>query len=80
MALSLDQRVEHVISDLFGVTDARLTDDTSPAEIPGWDSLGHINVMFGLEQEFGVTFRDEDFAPVATLGELKTRLRANGVG
>lgn len=76
---TLDARVRRVIEDLFGAHDVELTDGTAPAEIPGWDSLGNVNVMFGLEQEFNVRFSDEDFAPVDTIGHLKERLRRHGV-
>jgi acyl carrier protein len=78
--VTLDDTIGRVIREVFGLGDEPLTDDTTPGEIPGWDSLGNVNVMYALESELGVQLDDADFYPVRNLGELKDRLRRHGAG
>jgi len=76
--VTLDDTIARVIREVFGLGDMPLTDDTTPGEIPGWDSLGNVNVMFALESELGLQLDDADFYPVRDLAELKDRLRRHG--
>ena len=48
-----------------------LTDSTNPAEVPGWDSLGHVNLVLSVETEFGVEFSEDEFVRFADIGGLK---------
>jgi acyl carrier protein len=77
--MTLDDTVARIVRELFGLGDGTLSDQTTPREIPGWDSLANVNVMFALESELGVRLDDADFAPVRDIGELKARLRRHGV-
>ena len=45
--------------------------------MPGWDSLGHINLMFSNEERFGVQFEANQLAEFANVGELERFLEAN---
>jgi len=77
--MTIDDRVERIVRDLFGLGDITLTDETTPGEVPGWDSLGNVNVMYALEQEFELQFDDADFSQVRNIGELKARLRHHSI-
>ena len=48
-----------------------LADDMMASDIDGWDSVTHINLMFGIEQTFGVRFKGNELAEVKNIGELK---------
>jgi acyl carrier protein len=77
--VTLDDTIARVVWDLFGVAGDTLSDEATPGEIPGWDSLANVNVVYELERELGVRLDDADFAPVRDIGELKARLRRHGV-
>jgi acyl carrier protein len=77
--MTLDDTVARIVRELFGLGHGTLSDQTTPGEIPGWDSLANVNVMFALESELGVRLDDADFTPVRDIGELKARLRRHGV-
>jgi acyl carrier protein len=34
-----------------------LRDNTTAAEVPGWDSLSQVRVLTAVEKEYGVSFR-----------------------
>lgn len=31
-------------------------------DVPGWDSLKHVEVLFGIEEQFGITLDEDAFA------------------
>ena len=45
-----------VIIRTFRVGDARRAGPLRMGAVPGWDSLGHMQLVTELESEFGVTF------------------------
>lgn len=53
-----------------------LGDSTVAADVHGWDSLGHVNFMFSVENEFDVQFTEDEFVGFENVGELKQLLAA----
>ena len=74
----LDDRLQRVFDDLFPDAEVQVADTTTSDDIEGWDSLMHINLMFRVEQEFGVQFHGEEMGALSDVGELKQLLRAKG--
>lgn len=66
--------IERVVRGLLGDDDIVLTPETLPADVAGWDSLANINIIFGIEEEFGIRFGDDDLASTNTIGELADRV------
>jgi acyl carrier protein len=56
-----------------------LTDETTGPDIRGWDSAAHINLMFSIEQAFGVRFTGNELAEFKNIGELKVFLAKHSV-
>lgn len=71
----LDQQVEQVARDVFDDDELVLTDSTVAADVPGWDSLGHVNFIYSIEQAFGISFSEEEFAGFTDFGALKRMVR-----
>jgi acyl carrier protein len=76
--MPVHEELERVFRDTFGNEAIVLTDETTAADIPGWDSLGHINLMFSIEERFGVQFEGNQLAEFANVGELRRFLEATG--
>jgi acyl carrier protein len=47
--------VQEVFRSVFD-DDIVLTDQTSAADVEGWDSLMHLNLIIALEKRFGIRF------------------------
>jgi acyl carrier protein len=69
--MTLHERLEILFQNVFDNDAIVLTDETTAEELPEWDSLAHINLMFSIEQEFGVQFVNNQLAEFANIGELK---------
>jgi acyl carrier protein len=48
-----------------------IKDETLAFELPGWDSLNHINVIIAVEKEYGVRFKNLDILKLKNIGDLQ---------
>jgi acyl carrier protein len=60
-----------VILSVLKLDDWDLTDTTLAAEVPGWDSLSHINVVTAVEKNFGVRFKNVEVLRLKNIGDLQ---------
>jgi acyl carrier protein len=77
--VTLHERLEDVFRQVLDDDDIELRDQTTAADVEGWDSLAHITLMFTIENEFGVQFNAEEFGLIENVGELKRSLELRGV-
>ncbi len=68
---TVHDRMQSVFRTVFNEPSLELSDDLTAAEVPGWDSLAHIGLMFSLEAEFGVTFSDNELSLLDNAGHLR---------
>lgn len=76
--MNLQQRLEEVFQEVFDDEQLVLTDATTAQDISAWDSVAHINLMFSIEQAFGVHFSGNELAEFKNIGELKAFLMNHG--
>jgi acyl carrier protein len=67
----IHDRLTEVFQQVFINEDLILRDEMTSRDIAGWDSVAHINLMFGIEQAFGIRFRGNELAEQADIGQLK---------
>jgi acyl carrier protein len=72
--MDIHQRLERVFKDAFSDETLVLRDEMTSQDIPGWDSVHHINLMFAIESSFGVQFVGNELAELKNVGELKALL------
>jgi len=58
-----------VIAEILEVPSAAITAHTSTATEERWDSLHHMQIIFAVEDAFGIHFRDEEI-PLLTSVQL----------
>lgn len=72
----IPERLERVFRMVLGDATITLADETTADDIEGWDSVAHINLMFAIEQEFGITFAGDEFSRFTNVGDLRRSLDA----
>jgi acyl carrier protein len=72
--MDINQRLERVFKDAFNDEALVLRDEMTSQDIPGWDSVHHINLMFAIESSFGMQFIGNELAELKNVGELKALL------
>jgi acyl carrier protein len=75
----LGDRVTETIASVFNVTPEMLCDNASPATLPNWDSLSHLNMVMALESEFGVCLSADDALEMRDIASVRRILKARGV-
>jgi acyl carrier protein len=75
--MNLNERLEMVFREVFDNEELTLSDETTSRDIAGWDSVAHINLMFGIEQAFGIQFKGNELAEFENIGALRAFL-SNG--
>lgn len=53
------------------LSDFEIQDSTLASQVPGWDSLNHINVIVAIEKEFGVRFKSIEVLKCKNIGDLQ---------
>jgi acyl carrier protein len=74
----LSQRVQSLLAEAIQVPGEIVTPDLSFGDLPQWDSLGHMEVMLRLEDEFGVAIDADTIAQLISIPEICRFLESNG--
>jgi acyl carrier protein len=53
-------RVQKAFESAFHIDPETVTIDTTPNDIPAWNSMGHVELASSLECAFGLTFDVDD--------------------
>lgn len=51
--------------------DTQINDQTTPQDIPAWDSLGHINIITAIEDEYDIEITPEQIAKLESVAHFK---------
>ena len=70
-------KVKSVVVDQLNVEDDEVVDDASFIDDLGADSLGIVELVMALEEEFGVSIPDEDAESIKTVGDAVAYIQAN---
>ena len=70
-------KVKAVVIDQLNVEDEEVVDDASFVDDLGADSLGIVELVMALEEEFGVSIPDEDAESIKTVGDAVSYIQAN---
>lgn len=59
MMPSNEDRLKMVMSDVLNIGFSNIDDNTSVDTVDEWDSLRHLNLVLAIEQEFDISFTEE---------------------
>jgi acyl carrier protein len=66
----MEQRIREILSNVLGLEETAIDDGTGMDNVESWDSLNHINVCLGIEQEFGISFEVSEMEGMRTYGDI----------
>ncbi|MBU1096974.1 MAG: acyl carrier protein [Ignavibacteriae bacterium HGW-Ignavibacteriae-2] len=69
----ISERFKKIVCDELelNVEDVEMKDDTIASEVPGWDSLSHVNVITALEKDYNVRFKGIEILKCKNIGDLQ---------
>jgi acyl carrier protein len=74
-----ETRLRSVMADIFHILPETIGADTSVDTVDKWDSLTHLNLILALEQEFDVSFSEEEVVENLNYPLVKMALEAHGI-
>ncbi len=56
----MEERIKKVMANVFNEDIININENSTIDNIEKWDSIGHMNLIVALEEEFDTVFDDED--------------------
>lgn len=66
----MEEQVRRVMADILELDPKSIDTSTSKDNTASWDSLGHINLIVGLEQEFQVYFDVSEIESMVSFSDV----------
>ncbi len=73
------EKLQQTIAATLKVAPAKVTETTRDQDLPSWDSLGQVNLIMALEQEFGVYIEVEEFGNLNSVPAILAYLGKQGI-
>jgi len=70
----MKEKILEIMNDTFGIDNA--DEETSQKNCATWDSMNHLNLILGLEEEFEVSFEPEEIAQMTDFKAVEKMLAA----
>ncbi|MDF1611345.1 acyl carrier protein [Stygiobacter electus] len=67
----ISPELKEVILKQLNLDDFDLQDETIAPQVPGWDSLNHINIILAIEEKFGIKFKSRELIQLKCVGDLQ---------
>ncbi|MCB1886619.1 MAG: acyl carrier protein [Rhodocyclaceae bacterium] len=76
MSDSIYAALNQIFRDVLDNDEINLSPDTTAADVRGWDSLAHINLILAIEQHFKVRFATTEIGGLSNVDELVSLIQA----
>lgn len=63
-------QIESIFRDVFDNSRLNVTPETTARDVPGWDSLTNVNLIFAMEREFKIKFALGEIQELNNVGEM----------
>ena len=67
--IDMEEKIKKVFAECLGVSDDIITDSLEYASIPQWDSVAHMTVIVGLEDEFDIMIETDDVIDMSSVAK-----------
>jgi acyl carrier protein len=74
------ERLTELFRDILDDDDLVLRPETTAKDVDGWDSITNVQLMLGVEREFGVHLSAGQMAALENVGDLVSVIIRTGTG
>lgn len=67
----ISDELKKIILTTLKLEDFDLKDETIAPQVPGWDSLNHVNVILAVEKHYNIRFKNLEVLRLKNVGELQ---------
>jgi acyl carrier protein len=69
--------IQALMAEVFAVSPEEIIADLQFGDLPQWDSLGHMDLMMRLEEEFGLEMTADRIAELISVPSILAHLQAH---
>lgn len=66
----METKIQQVIATVLNIDPSLVTEDASSKTLENWDSLYHMNIILGVEEQYGITFTDDEIVNLTSYTSL----------
>lgn len=66
----MDKKILEIFREVFNNPELEVTETTTAADVVGWDSFNHLNLIMSLEESYSVSFSTVEIGQMAHVGNL----------
>ena len=70
MDMDVQEKVIQVLINILQVSAGTISTKTTSDDVEDWDSMNHISMILALEQEFGISYDEEQAVSMLSVGEI----------
>jgi acyl carrier protein len=74
-----DARLRMIVISALALDDAAYHDDLALGDVPAWDSVGHLNLVFAIESALGIQFPMDQIPLLTSIRMIKAVLSERDV-
>lgn len=74
----MENKIKKVMASVFGIDESLISDDSTSETIEEWDSLRQMNLILALEEEFGITFTDNETLETLSFRQFVEVIKSKG--
>ena len=63
-------KITEILSEVLDNDHLRLSETTTADSVENWDSINHVKLLIGLENDLGIQFETDEVNSVANVGGL----------
>jgi acyl carrier protein len=67
----ISNELKKTILEALSLDDWEFAEETTASQVPGWDSLSHINVIVAVERRFKLRFSTLEVLRLKSVGDLQ---------
>ena len=71
----MEDRIKRQFTEIFGISADIVVDSLEYASIPQWDSVAHMSLIVGLEDEFDIMIDTDDVIDMSSFKKAKEIVR-----
>ena len=72
----ISDELKKIILGALKLDDFDFKEETIAPQVPGWDSLNHINVILAVEKHYNIRFKDLEVLRLKNVGDLQKLINA----
>lgn len=67
----ISDKLKQIILKELNLEEFEIKDETQANEVPGWDSLKHLNIILAIEKSYNIKFKGMEIMKVQNIGSLQ---------